>query len=100
MLDRGIVPERGKQLALSFELLQDVGLEIRPSRDVGDLEQREQRGVVIGRRRRRIKEQSAAIKILEPHHGSYTLVQRVFVADHVRPALRDCDILRQARQYP
>src|SRR5438128_10203320 len=40
-LDRGIVLEGSEQLPLSLELLQDVGLQIRACRDVGDLEERE-----------------------------------------------------------
>src|ERR1700737_5039626 len=84
VLDGGVILERREQLALTLELLQDVGLEIGSRRHVGDLEQREQRGVVIRGCRRRVEEQSVTIQILEPHHGSYALVQRVFVADHVR----------------
>jgi hypothetical protein len=37
-LDRGIVPEGRKQLALTLQLLQDVGLEIGAGGNVNDLE--------------------------------------------------------------
>ena len=50
-LDRGIVLQRNQELPLSLELLQDVGLQIGARGDVDDFEQREQRGVMIGRRR-------------------------------------------------
>ena len=84
-LDRGVMPERCQQLTLPLELLQDVGLEIGARGDVDDLEQREQRRVMIRGRALAGEEKRAAIQILEPHQRSDALIQRVLVADHGRP---------------
>ena len=47
--DRGIVAQRREQLLLPLELLQEVGLEIGARGDVGDLEQRGERRVMLRR---------------------------------------------------
>jgi hypothetical protein len=52
---------------------------------------------MIRRRRRRVEEQRATIQILEPHHGSYALVQGVLVTDHVSLGTGACDILPYVR---
>jgi hypothetical protein len=81
-VDRGIAAQRRQQLPLPLELLQDVGLEIGARRDVGDLEQREQRGVVRLGCGLAGEKQRASIQALEPHQRADALVQRVLVADH------------------
>ena len=83
-LDCGVVAQRSEDLLLPLELLQDVGLEIGARGDVGDLEQRQQRRVVVllAAAGREILDPS--IDVLEPHHRAYALVQRMFVADHFR----------------
>jgi hypothetical protein len=50
LLDLRIVAQRAEQLLLAARAPAEVGLEVRAARDVGDLEQRQQRGVVLGRR--------------------------------------------------
>ena len=81
-LDRGIVLERREQLSLALELLQDVSLEIRARRDVGDLEEREQRGVMVRWGGLLAEEYCPAIEVLQTHQGPDTLVQRMLVTDH------------------
>ena len=49
LVDLGIAAQRRQHLLLPLELLQEVGLEVGARRDVGDLEQRQQRGVMLGR---------------------------------------------------
>ena len=71
-----------EQLLLPLELLQDVGLEVGARRDVGDLEQREQRRVMVGRAALRGEVLRAREQILEPHQRADALVQRMLVADH------------------
>ena len=48
-VDRGIAAQASEQLLLPLELLQDVGLEIGARGDVGDLEERRERRVMLGR---------------------------------------------------
>ena len=89
-LDRRIVAQRREQLPLALEFLQDVGLEVRARGDVGDLEQREQRGVMVGGRLCGREEQRARVQILQAHQRADALVQRMFVTDHDRrPTLED-----------
>ena len=79
---RDCVRSGAEHLLLPLELLQEVGLEIGARRDVGDLEQREQRRVMIGRRVLRGEVADAREQILEAHQRADALVQRMLVADH------------------
>ena len=81
-LDGGIVPQWREQLPLPFELLQNVGLQVGARGDIGDLEQRDKRGMVIGRRRSFGRKQCATVQTLKPHHRADAFVQRMFVPDH------------------
>jgi len=83
LFDLRILPQRSQHLLLPFELLQQVGLQVGARRDVGDLEQRDQRRVMILRRVLRGEIAGAREEILEPHQGAYSFVQRMFVADHL-----------------
>ena len=82
-LDRGVMLEWRKQLALPFQLLQDVGLEVGARGDVHDLEQREKSRMVIGGRSLAGEEQGAAVQILQPHQRADALIERVLIPDHV-----------------
>ena len=82
LLDLRILPQRPQHLLLPLELLQEIGLEIGARGDVGDLEQREQRRMMILRGILRGEVAGAREQVLEPHQRAHSLVQRMFVADH------------------
>ncbi len=50
LVDLRVLAQRRQHLLLPLELLQEVGLQVRARGDVRDLEQREQRAVVVLRR--------------------------------------------------
>jgi hypothetical protein len=52
---------------LPLEFLQQVGLQIGAARDIGDLEEREERRVMIGRAGLRGEIADALEQVLEPH---------------------------------
>ena len=83
LFDLRIVLERRQHLLLTLEFLQDVGLQVRARRDVGDFEQRQQRGMMIGRRILRSEVGRAREQVFKPHQCADPFVQRVFVADHL-----------------
>ena len=91
LVDLRVLAQRPQHLLLPLELLQQVGLQVRARGDVGDLEQREQRGVVILRRVLRREVAGAREQVLEPHQRAYPFVERMFVADHLG-AFRCCAV--------
>ncbi len=71
--------------------------EIGARRDVGDLEQRQQRRVVRLGCRLAGEKQRARIQALEPHQRADALVQRMLVADHACDRARRCGDAASAR---
>ena len=71
-----------QQLLLPLEFLQQLGLEVGARGDVRDLEQRDQRGLVLARLVAGGERGDARIEVLEPHERADALVQRMLVADH------------------
>ena len=82
LVDGGIGAQRREHGLLPLELLHEVGLQVGARRDVGDLEQRQERGVMIGRGFLRGEEARAREEILEAHQRADALVQRVLVPYH------------------
>ena len=80
--DVGIVAERQQHLLLALELLQQVRLEVGAARDLEDLEQREQRHVVVVRIGARDEMARALEQVLQPQQRADALVQRILVGDH------------------
>ena len=68
--------------ASALQLLQQVRLEVRAARDLHDLEQREQRHVVVVRLGARDEVARTLEQILEPQQRADALVQRILVGDH------------------
>src|SRR6185436_15342219 len=79
--------EGEQHLLLALELLQQIGLEIGAARDLEDLEQREQRHVMVVRILASDEMPRALEQILQPQQRPDALTQRVFVGDH---ALANC----------
>ena len=71
-----------QRLLLPLELLQQVGLEVGAAGDIEDLEQRQQRGVVLERVVLAGEEVHALVQVLQAQQGADALVQRELVADH------------------
>ena len=65
----GAGTEGHQRLALALELLEQVGLEVGPRGDVEDLEQRDQRDVVVERMLAPREGVEAFEQILEPQQG-------------------------------
>ena len=82
VIDLRIAPKRSEQLFLALELLQNVVLHIGACRHVRNIEERQQRRMMIGRRILRGEEARARKQGLEPYQRADTLVQWMFVADH------------------
>ena len=90
LVDVRVGAVRGEHAALPVELLQQVGLEVRPARDLHDLEEREQRRVMLHRVGALEEEARPVEEVLEPQHRADALDQRIFVSDHAFPgAARD-----------
>ena len=73
---------RNGDLLLALEFLQ-VGLEIGAARDLHDLEQREQRDVMVVRLGARDEVARALEQVLEAQERADALVERVLVRDHL-----------------
>ena len=80
--DRGVGAQGAQALALALQLLHHLGLEVGAAGDVEDLEQRQQRRVVLERVFLAEKELHPLVQGLHPQQGADALVQRKFVADH------------------
>ena len=85
LIDVRVGAIRGEHASLPVELLQQVGFQVRPAGDLQDLEERQQRGVMLDGIGALQKEASALEEVLEPQHGPDALDQRIFVGDHDRP---------------
>ena len=83
--DVGVVAERQQHLLLALELLQQVGLQVGAARHLHDLEQREQRHVVVVRLGARDEVARALEQVLQAQQRPDALVERVLVGDHVLP---------------
>jgi hypothetical protein len=89
LVDLRIVAERDHDLLLPVELLQQIRFEVGAPGHVEDLEQREERRVVLLRLAALQKETGAIEQILEAQHRPDALDQRVLESDHFggRPRL-------------
>jgi len=80
--DFGIAAQTLENLFLAFQLLKEVGFEIRAPRDVEDLEYREQRDVMVVMLVL-LQEMFDALKqVLKAQQRPHALTQRILVADH------------------
>ena len=79
----GVVAQGLQRLLLALELLQEVRFQVGAARDLEDLEDREQRDVVLLRFVLVQKIIDALEEILEPQQRAHALAQWIFVADHV-----------------
>jgi hypothetical protein len=80
--DLGIVPERDQHLLLTLQLLQQVGFQIGAARHLEDLEQREQRHMVVMLVGARDEMARALEQVFEAQQRADALVERIFVGDH------------------
>ena len=85
--DLRVVAEGQQHLLLPLEFLQQVRLQVRAARHLQDLEQREQRDVVVERIGARDEVARALEQVLQAQQRADALVERVFVGDHVRARL-------------
>ncbi len=84
LVDVGIAAECVHDLLLALELLEQVRLEVGAAGDFHDLEEREERRVMLGRLRPIEEETRALEQVLEPEHRADALDERVLVSDHSR----------------
>ena len=87
--DVRVVAERQQHLLLALEFLQQVGLEVGAPGDLQDLEQREQRHVVVERVGARDEMARALEQVLQPQQRPDALVQRVLVRDNGQKSLAE-----------
>src|SRR5690606_25736258 len=73
---------------LALELLEQVGLEVGAARHLHDLEQGEERDVVVEWIRERHEVPGALEQVLETKQRADPLVEGIFVRDHVRANCR------------
>ena len=76
-------------MLLALELLQQVGLEIGASGDLQDLEQRQQRYMVIERVGARDEMARALEQILQAQQGPDALVERILVRNDSQTSLAE-----------
>ena len=87
--DLGVVAERQQHLLLALEFLQQVGLQVGAAGDLEDLEQRQQRDVMIERVGPRDEMPRALEQVLQAQEGPDALVKRVFIRYDGQTSLAD-----------
>ena len=85
--DVGVVAERQQHLLLALQFLQQVGFEVRTPGDLEDLEQRQQRDVMVERVCARDEMARALEQILQAQQRPDALVERVLIRDDVQARL-------------
>jgi hypothetical protein len=74
-----VVAERQQHLLLALQFLQQVGLEVGTARDFQDLEQRQQRDVMVERVGAGNEMPRALEQVLQPQQGPDALIERVLI---------------------
>ena len=82
--DFRVVAERAQHLLLAFQFLQQVRFQVRAAGDFHDLEQGQQRDVMVLGLRLADEIARARKQILQAQESPYTFVKRVLVGDHDR----------------
>ena len=85
-LDVRVAAQCSEHGLLTVEFLQQIGLEVGACRHLGQLEQRQERGMMgVPQRRRRIDVETLE-QVFQPQQGADALGERVFVIDHATVA--------------
>ena len=84
-----VVAEGQQDLLLALEFLQQVGLQVGAAGDLEDLEQRQQRDVMIERVGPRDEMPRALEQVLQAQEGPDALVKRVFIRYDGQTSLAD-----------
>jgi hypothetical protein len=82
--DVGVVAKRQQHLLLALELLQQVGLQVGAPRHFEDLEDGQQRDVVIERVGAGNEMARALEQVLQAQQRPDAFIERILVADHAR----------------
>ncbi len=82
--DRRVGAKRVEERPLAIELLQQVALEVGPARDLEDLEDPGEAGVMVVRAVVPEEEVDAIVEIFQPKKRAHSLVQGIFVGNHGR----------------
>jgi hypothetical protein len=82
LADRGVAAQRVEERALAVQFLQEIALQVRAARDLEDLEDAGERGVVVVRVVETEEVIDPGVEILQPEQRADALVEGIFVDDH------------------